>query len=236
MPSRRACSPSSSRTTLPGEPMTMELSGISLPSVIRLPAPIRQLRPMRAPLRMMELYADQAAVADRASVQHHHVADGNVCANGEWRPVIGMQNRVVLHVAILAHFDGIIVAAQYGAEPYACVLLQDDIANHDGIGRYPVFVVSPATVGYDATQVVNIHPSTSFIATFVLLNGFERRLPSSLAGRFERLTLASRSPPGGETSVAYGWSAVLWTAPSKVEDRAALALAVSYSPLLPFTP
>ena len=46
--------------------------------------------------------ADQRAVADGAAVQHALVADGDVLADDQRDALVGVQHRVVLHVAAAA--------------------------------------------------------------------------------------------------------------------------------------
>ena len=122
-------SASSSRTTLPGAPITRELSGMTLPSVISALAPIRQFLPISRMVEDGRPHADQRIVADRAAMQHGLVADGAVCADGQRRAHVGVQHAAILHVGVLAHRDQFIVAAQHRAEPDAGISRQPHLAD-----------------------------------------------------------------------------------------------------------
>ncbi len=73
-------------------------------------------------------------------MDHGGVADGHVPPDHQRHAQVGVQHAVVLHIAVLTDRDGFVVAAKHCAEPYAGVVLQNDIADHDGAGSDPVFI------------------------------------------------------------------------------------------------
>ncbi|MOA23239.1 hypothetical protein D3C78_1438470 [compost metagenome] len=95
---------------------------------------------MPADLRAVEHHgidADQAVVADAAAMQVDLVADGDALADGQRPAHVGVQHAAVLHVAVLADVDQLVVAAQHGAKPHTGAGLQTHLADHAGSGRNP---------------------------------------------------------------------------------------------------
>nr|GFC58613.1 hypothetical protein [Tanacetum cinerariifolium] len=79
--------------------------------------------------------ADERVVVDGAAMQHDVVADGHVLADGQRRPHVGVHDRAILHVAVLADVDQLVIPAQHGAEPDAGVGLKPDLADQGGAPR-----------------------------------------------------------------------------------------------------
>ena len=105
---------------------------MTLFSVISVFAPIRQFRPIRAPLRMVEPIPIKVFVPDRAAVQHHLVADRAVLTDRERETRVDVEHAAVLDVAAFADLDGGIVRPHDRAEPDAGFALEADIADQDG--------------------------------------------------------------------------------------------------------
>ncbi|MCY1531301.1 hypothetical protein D9M68_665220 [compost metagenome] len=74
-------------------------------------------------------------------MQHGIVANGHAFADIQRKPHVGMHHRAVLHVALLADMNQLVVAAQYGVEPNARPRLQLDLADQRGVWRDPTFRV-----------------------------------------------------------------------------------------------
>ena len=111
---------------------------MTLFSVISVFAPIRQFRPIRAPLRIVEHMPIKGVRADGAAVQHHLVADRAVLADRERVAGIDMEDAAVLDIAAFADLDDVVVGPQDGAEPDAGFALEADVADQDGARRDPV--------------------------------------------------------------------------------------------------
>ena len=105
---------------------------MTLFSVISVFAPIRQLRPIRAPLRIVEHMPIKVFDPDRAAVQHHLVPDRAVLADRQRIAGIDMEDAAVLDIAAFADLDGGVVRPQDGAEPDARLALEANIADQDG--------------------------------------------------------------------------------------------------------
>jgi len=75
---------------------------------------------------------DQRTVAHRAAVQHGLVADRHVLADLERVARIGVHHGAFLNIAVLADRDGLVVAAQRGAEPYRRIRGEPDPAHQGG--------------------------------------------------------------------------------------------------------
>jgi hypothetical protein len=115
---------------------------MTLPSGIRLLAPIRQFLPITARIHDQALDADQAVVADDAAVQHGEMADRDIATEGQQDAGVGVQDGAVLHVGVFADGDDVVVAAHHDVEPDAGVLLQNHRTDDGGVvGDEPVFAV-----------------------------------------------------------------------------------------------
>src|SRR5690606_25971087 len=82
--------------------------------------------------------ADQAATADLAPVQHDHVADGAIRTDNHWEAWIGMEHAAVLDIRARADLNWLVIPADHRIEPDAHILAEVNIANNNGILRYPV--------------------------------------------------------------------------------------------------
>src|SRR5690606_29504676 len=78
---------------------------------------------------------DQGAVANRTAVQHGVVAHGDVAAHHKGETRVGVQHGTVLDIAAGPNLDALDVTAQHAAEPDAATLVEDDTADHRGVGR-----------------------------------------------------------------------------------------------------
>ena len=83
----------------------------------------------RAAVQNRGAHADERLVADRAAVQNRAVPDGDALAHPAGRPVIGMQDGVILDVALAADSDGLNVASQARARPDAHFVSEFHSAN-----------------------------------------------------------------------------------------------------------
>ena len=75
-----------------------EWSGKDLPSVTSAPAPDQAVLADLGAVEEDRAHADQAVVADEATVQDHIVADHAVRADDERKTRIGVKSRVVLNL------------------------------------------------------------------------------------------------------------------------------------------
>ena len=107
-----------SRTTLPGMPNTMELSGISFPSPTSACALIKHPTNFRS-VQHRRTDTDQAVIANCTSMQHGLMADSHIGAQRQRTAHISMQHSTVLNIGIFADNDWVIVATQHGIEPNA---------------------------------------------------------------------------------------------------------------------
>ncbi len=75
--------PSSSKvfTIFPGEPITTELSGITLPSGIKALAPIIQFLPITARFKNDGVHTNQTVIANCTTMQHDFMTNGDIFAN-----------------------------------------------------------------------------------------------------------------------------------------------------------
>jgi len=80
---------------------------------------------------------DQAVVVNGAAVQHGVMADGHAGAEGQRVTHVGVHHAAVLHVAVLADQDQLVIAAQHRVEPDVGALLQLDLAYQRGIRCNP---------------------------------------------------------------------------------------------------
>jgi hypothetical protein len=104
------------RTTLAGLPMIIDPSGNSLPSVTSEPW---RPRGSAADARAVEdhgLDADQRAVADVQPCSMHWWPMVTFVAQHQFDAAVGVQHAAVLHVAVAADADAVVVAAQHA--PY----------------------------------------------------------------------------------------------------------------------
>ena len=92
-------------------------------------------------------------------MQHHHMADRAVGADGQRHADIGVKHRTILDVGVLADGDRIIVATQRRVEPDAGVLLQDHTPHHAGAFGDPVIALC---LGSHAIKIVDRHPIVPF--------------------------------------------------------------------------
>lgn len=81
------------------------------------------------------VYADQAAVANDAAVQHHQMTDSDIVTYGKRRAGISVQHCAILNVAVFADADGFVVATYHRVEPDADIIFENDRADDAGIGR-----------------------------------------------------------------------------------------------------
>src|SRR5436190_373427 len=79
--------------------------------------------------------ADERAFADGATVQHHLVADAHVALEQHRKSRIDVQHRGVLHVAVFADGDAVVLRADDALEPDVGIRLQDNVADDGGIVR-----------------------------------------------------------------------------------------------------
>ena len=98
---------------------------------------------------------------DFGAVDNHIMAYGYVVANLYGRLLVeGVQYGAVLNVHTVADADGIDIAAQHGAEPYAALVAHDHIAHYNGVaGQKTIFayngVEAPYTFYYSHLSVWN---------------------------------------------------------------------------------
>ena len=85
-------------------------------SVMSALAPIRQLRPIRAPLRTVAP-SRSGIRSDSAAMQHRVMPDGAIVANRKRVTGIDVKDAVILNVASFADLDQLVVRPQHGAEP-----------------------------------------------------------------------------------------------------------------------
>src|SRR5258707_7776850 len=78
------------------------------------------------------LDADQRAFTDRAAMQHRLMADGDMGSHRQRKPRIRVQNRSILHIAVGANADGLVVTAQGRAKPHGAMVREDDLADDRG--------------------------------------------------------------------------------------------------------
>jgi hypothetical protein len=97
------------------------------------------LRTDRRPVQDGRPHPDQAIVADAAAVKNGMVANGAACANFCGAPDLRMDHRAILNIASLSDLNRIVVATQYGSEPYANVSRNPYVANYVGRIRDPAF-------------------------------------------------------------------------------------------------
>ncbi|MNS69914.1 hypothetical protein D3C72_1032420 [compost metagenome] len=65
-------------------------------------------------------------------MQHCLMADGHVLADVERVARVRMQYGAFLHIAVDAHGDAFVVAANRGAKPYGRIRFQGHLADHVG--------------------------------------------------------------------------------------------------------
>jgi hypothetical protein len=81
-----------------------------------------------------------AVVVHGAAVKHDVMADGHVLADGQRRAHVGVHHGAILHIAVLADVDQLVVATQHGAEPDVGALFQFDLADqHVAVGAIQLF-------------------------------------------------------------------------------------------------
>jgi hypothetical protein len=135
----------------------MELSGMTLFSVIKAPAPIRQFLPILAPLSTVAPHANQGIVANGAAMDDGAVADRAIFADDERVIGIGVEDAVLLHIGAGADADGFDIAARHHAEPDADLGSDPDVADQHGSGGDPADI--GVNVGGDAIEGVKGHGS-----------------------------------------------------------------------------
>ena len=179
---------SSVRTTLPGEPRTRELSGISRPSVTSAPAPIRQLRPIFAPLRTIAWMPMRQPSPIVAAVHHGLMADRDVGSDGQRISGIRVQHAALLHVAVLADDDGLVVAAYRCVWPDVDARVHYDVADDRGTFVNECRGVDKRDV---VPKLVDAHGGSPIIGRVAGWN-VRSRLDASLRGLVRR-PMAGRS-------------------------------------------
>ena len=98
--------------------------------------------------------ANQAFVADGATVQHDLVTHGDVLAHHHGQAVVRMDDGQILHIAALANMDGLGVTPQNRAKPHAGVGLQSDGPHHLGRVCHPSARVN---LGGVVVELINSH-------------------------------------------------------------------------------
>ena len=81
--------------------------------------------------------ADQTVIAHRTTVQHGVMANGHPSADIQWKAHVGVHHGTVLHIAVLADMNQLVVTAQHGVKPHAGTRLQFDLADQRGIRCNP---------------------------------------------------------------------------------------------------
>src|SRR5262245_58173964 len=69
------------------------------------------------------------------------VADRAIAPDRQWRPHVGVKHAAVRDVAAFADMDELIVAAQHRAEPDTDIAVKLHLADHNRIGRDPIFIL-----------------------------------------------------------------------------------------------
>ena len=80
---------------------------------------------------------DQAALPDRAAMQHDAVSDGAIVTDGQRRSHVRMHDGVFLDIGARADGDPFVVAAQDASKPHARLVAEADAADDGCVWRHP---------------------------------------------------------------------------------------------------
>ena len=97
-------------------------------------------------------HADQAVVANGATMQGDVMPHGDVIANHNGVSATGMHHRVVLNIASLAEDDWLNIATQNRPEPNTRLVLQDNTADYRSALGHMVFLRQGRGVIFESTD------------------------------------------------------------------------------------
>ncbi len=135
-------------------------------------------------------HADQALVADAATVQQGFVSDGHLVSDLQFGAIgavvatmSDVQDAAVLNVGLVADSNDIDVAANHDQRPYRAVIADDDVADNDsGIVDISAFANRRRSIAVTANHCFALQEETRIVTIFsrralILLNSDRWTIP-----------------------------------------------------------